>query len=44
VTDYNHDNPKKSGRVYLDPLGEKLAGGLVKAPRITYGEANRRYG
>ena len=32
------------GRVYVDPLGEKLAGGLVKAPRITYGEANRKYG
>lgn len=32
------------GRVYIDPLGEKLEGGLIKAPKITYGLANRKYG
>ncbi len=44
VVDYNPDNPKTGGRVYIDPLGEKLAGGLVKAPKISYGEANRKFG
>lgn len=44
VVGYNKDNPNTGGRVYVDPLGEKLAGGLVKAPKITFGEANRRYG
>jgi hypothetical protein len=37
-------NPKNPGRVYIDPNGEKLAGGLIKAPRITYGKANQLYG
>lgn len=37
-------NTRNPGRVYVDPLGEKVAGGLVKAPRITYGKANRLYG
>jgi hypothetical protein len=44
VVGYNAENPKPGNRVYVDPLGEKLAGGLVKAPKITYGEANRKYG
>jgi len=33
-----------TGRVYVDPAGEKLAGGLVRARRIGYKEANRLYG
>jgi len=37
-------NPKSPGRVYIDPLGEKVAGGLIKAPKITYGKANAMYG
>jgi hypothetical protein len=37
-------NPKKPGRVYVDPIGEKIAGGLVKAPKISYGKANQLYG
>ena len=37
-------NPKNPGRVYIDPLGEKVAGGLIKAPKITYGKANKLYG
>jgi hypothetical protein len=44
VDGYNSANPKKPGRVYVDPLGEKVAGGLVKAPKITYGRANEMYG
>lgn len=38
------DNDRTPGRVYVDPLGEKLSGGLVKAARITYGTANKLYG
>lgn len=44
VVETNPENPKPPGRVYVDPMGEKLAGGLIKAPKITYGEVNRRYG
>ena len=44
VIGYNPDNPKTGGRVYVDPNGEKLSGGLVKAPKITYGKANQMYG
>jgi len=44
VIGYNPENPKSGGRVYVDPLGEKLAGGLVKAPKISYGKSNQMYG
>ena len=44
VVGYNPENPKTGGRVYVDPLGEKLAGGLWKAPKISYGKANQMYG
>ena len=27
-----------------DPLGETVSGGLIKAPKITYGKANQMYG
>jgi hypothetical protein len=40
----NPENPKPPGRVYVDPLGEKLSGGLIKAPKVSYGEVNRKYG
>ena len=38
------DSEQRTGRVYLDPNGEKLSGGTIRAPRISYGEANRLYG
>src|SRR4051812_43505577 len=44
VMDTNPENPKKPGRVYIDPIGEKIAGGLIKAPKVTYGKANQMYG
>ena len=44
VIGYNPENPKSGGRVYVDPLGEKLAGGLNKAPKISYGKATQMYG
>ncbi|MDA9858907.1 hypothetical protein N9D23_12365 [Rubripirellula sp.] len=35
---------KRSGRIYIDPNGEKLSGGRVKAERLQSAEAYRRFG
>ena len=35
---------KRTGRVYLDPNGEKLSGSRIRAPRLNYDQAHRRYG
>ncbi len=35
---------KKSGRVYIDPHGEKLSGGRIKAEKLNSGEAFKRFG
>lgn len=35
---------KKTGRVYVDPNGEKLSDGLVRAPRINHDQAHKLYG
>ena len=43
----NNINPKAveaTGRVYVDPNGEKLSDGRIKARLIDYGEANKLYG
>jgi hypothetical protein len=44
VTHTDLGNTRNPGRVYVDPNGEKLSGGLIKAPKITYGKANQLYG
>jgi hypothetical protein len=44
VTDYDKEIKESSGRLYLDPDGEKLAGGLIKAPKMTSGECHKKYG
>jgi len=44
VVETNPENPKRPGRVYVDLMGEKLAGGLIKAPKISYGKVNQLYG
>ena len=36
--------PGRTGRVYIDPEGEQLAGGRIKARRIKSDEAFRKYG
>jgi len=36
--------PGKTGRVYIDPNGEPLAGGNIRARKINHAEANRLYG
>ena len=35
---------RQTGRIYVDPDGEKLSGGLVKAPIISATEAIKKYG
>jgi len=35
---------KRTGRVYLDPKGEKLADGLIRAPRLNHEQATKLYG
>ena len=35
---------KKNGRVYLDPNGEKLEGGRIRARRLSSGEVYKLYG
>lgn len=44
VVETDPQNTRKPGRVYVDPMGEKLSGGLIKAPKITYGKVNQLYG
>ncbi len=44
VMGYNPANEKRSSRVYVDPDGEKVAGGLIKAKKITSAEAHKKYG
>jgi len=40
----NPGGDKKTGRVYLDPNGEKLKDGLIRAPRINHDQAHKLYG
>ena len=35
---------KRTGRIYIDPKGEKLKGGLIRARKIPYKEAHDLYG
>jgi hypothetical protein len=36
--------PGRTGRVYIDPEGEKLSDGRIRAKKIDHAEANRLYG
>ena len=44
VMDVNPGTTLPTGRVYIDPLGEKIADGLTRARRIGFQEANQLYG
>jgi hypothetical protein len=44
VVEPNPENPRRPGRVDVAPMGEKLADGLIKAPKTTYGKVNPLYG
>ena len=41
---YDKTIKETSGRLYLDPEGEKLSGGLIKAPKMTSAECHKKYG
>jgi hypothetical protein len=44
VNGYNRENPKVAARVYVDPEGEKTAGGLIVAKKMTSSECHKKYG
>lgn len=43
-TGYDPEIPIAPRRVYLDPEGEKISGGLIKAPKMTSAECHKKYG
>ena len=44
VLDTRPDSSARTGRVYLNPNGEKLKGGLIRAPRMGYTESHKLFG
>ena len=44
VIGYDATIKDAGGRMYLDPDGEKLSGGLVKAPKMTSADCHKKYG
>ena len=44
VIGYDKTIKEASGRLYLDPDGEKLSGGTIKAPKMTSDECHKKYG
>jgi hypothetical protein len=44
VQGYNPENRKIASRVYVDPDGEKVAGGLIVAKKVSSAECHRKYG
>lgn len=44
VIGYDPTIKGNDGRLYLDPDGEKLAGGLVKAPKMSSADCHKKYG
>jgi hypothetical protein len=44
VDDVRPGTTQPTGRVYLDPNGEALKDGLIRAPKLTYNRVNELYG
>jgi len=44
VMGYNPENKKSATRVYVDPVGEKTASGLIVAKKISSAECHKKYG
>ena len=42
VIGYDPKIKEASGRLYLDPDGEKLSGGTIKAPKMTSAECHKK--
>ena len=44
IMGYNPENKKIASRVYVDPQGEKIKGGLIVAKKISSAECHKKYG
>jgi len=44
ILGYNPESKKQASRVYVDPEGEKTAGGLIVARKISSAECHKKYG
>jgi hypothetical protein len=44
VIGYDPKNPRVSSRVYVDPDGERIAGGLIVAKKVGSKECHKKYG
>lgn len=44
IGNYNLENKKPANRVYVDPEGEKVAGGLIYAKKMTSEQCHKKYG
>lgn len=44
VLDIRDRKQHGSGRVYVDPTGEKMRGGMIRAPRISHRKAKKLFG
>ena len=44
VIGYDPTIKENSGRLYLDVEGEKLAGGMIKAPKMSSADCHKKYG
>jgi hypothetical protein len=44
IVGYDKTIKESGGRLYLDPNGEKLSGGLVKAPKMSSADCHAKYG
>ncbi len=44
VMGYNAESTKTPRRVYVDPQGEKVSGGLIVAKKMTSAECHKKYG
>lgn len=44
ILGYNPENTKIGSRVYVDPEGEKVAGGLIRAKKMSSAECHKKFG
>jgi hypothetical protein len=44
IMGYNTDSKKVPRRVYVDPVGEKVSGGLIVAKKISSADCHKKYG
>jgi hypothetical protein len=44
IIGYDPQIKDAGGRLYLDPEGEKLTGGLIKAPKMSSADCHKKYG